>query len=86
MKLKVIFRYQNRGLVFDKDSVIDVDPPMAQFLLNDAPGCFKAVKEKPVKKDIPESPVEGEAVDPPVEKELTSPPVDKMIHEGNITK
>lgn len=46
MKLKVIHRYQNRRLSYEKDTVIEVPEVEGEHLLVDAPGCFKVIKEK----------------------------------------
>jgi len=78
MKLKVISNYRNQHTQYVKDSVIEVDQAAGEFLLRDAPGCFKKVKDKP--EPIP---VEPEVVDEPESKEIESPVVDKMIHRGS---
>lgn len=75
MKLKVISNYRSQHTEYLTGSVIDVDPVAGEFLMRDAPGCFR-----PVDSVVEE--LEAEELG----KELDSPPVDKMIRRGKRTK
>lgn len=49
MKLDVLSDYRNdaRGLAYKKGETIEVDVPLAAYLMADSPGTFEEHKDKP---------------------------------------
>ena len=64
MKLEVRSQYRNdaRGLIYPEGRVIEVEDDFGRWLLGDAPGCFREVKPKAMRK-----PPENKMVEEPEE-------------------
>jgi hypothetical protein len=63
----VLSEYHNRNQNYAKDQILDVAPSIAEFLQNDAPGCFEVLGDH------------SKALDaPPLNKMVGSPDFKKM--------